>query len=502
MIRSMLAAVSGLRNHQTFLDVIGNNIANINTVGFKATRMLFSDIISQLGRGASSPQEGKGGTNPLQIGLGMQISGTDTLQTQGNFQSTGKITDLAIEGEGYFVLGDGSASYYSRDGSFDIASDGTIVNPMTGMKVQGWLLGASGKIDATQPVSAITIPFSASMAGQPSTTVTVRGNVDAGMNGYGTVTKSNSTGGPGLLTGVYSGANTLNYSVKIASVAAGEVTGVQVSTDGGTTYGAAIAAAGGNPVSIGNGVSIAITTNASNAAGNTFSFTATPPTIETTVGIYDSLGTLHTVKITFRKTGQNAWSWLPSTGEAGVTVTPNVATGFTFGATGAYTGQQPAGTISLALTNGATSPAAVTLDISSLTQLSGTGEAHSTADGASAGSLTSFSIGQSGDVVGVYTNGLSKMIGQIAMAKFPNPGGLLRLGKNLFGVSANAGDVSLGAPGSSGRGDISSGYLEMSNVDLALQFTNMIMAERGFQANSRVITASDEMLQDLVNLKR
>lgn len=504
MIRSMLAAVSGLRNHQTFLDVIGNNIANVNTVGFKATRMLFSDIISQLGRGASSPQQGKGGTNPLQIGLGMQISGTDTLQTQGNFQSTGKITDLAIEGEGYFVLSDGSARYYSRDGSFDVASDGTIVNPTTGMNVQGWLLGASGKIDTTQPITAITIPFSATMAGQPSTAVTVRGNLNADMNGYGTVTQSNRTGGAGLLSGVYSGTSTLSYAAKIATVngATGEVTSIQVSTDGGTTYGPAIPTAGGNPVGIGNGISLAIATNSNNAVGNTYSFAATPPTIESNVGVYDSLGTLHTVKVTFKKTGQNAWSWLPSTSEAGVTVTPNVATGFTFGATGAYTGQQPAGTISLALTNGATTPASVNLDISNLTQLSGTGEAHATADGASAGSLTSFSIGQAGDVVGVYTNGLSKLIGQIAMAKFPNPGGLVRLGKNLFGVSANSGDVSLGEAGSSGRGQISSGYLEMSNVDLALQFTNMIMAERGFQANSRVITASDEMLQDLVNLKR
>ncbi|MCL5960087.1 MAG: flagellar hook protein FlgE [Chloroflexi bacterium] len=502
MIRSMLAAVSGLRNHQTFLDVIGNNIANVNTTGFKASRVLFSDILSQLGRNASSPQEGQGGINPMQVGLGMQVSGADTIQTQGNFQSTGKFTDLAIQGDGFFILNDGTRDFYSRDGSFDVAIDGTLVNPATGMKVQGWLPDATGAIDTAQPLAGIKIPFGEAMSGQPSTEIAVRGNLDAGLNGYGTITQSNTAGGVGSLSGVYTGTTNLSYSVRIAAVGAGgAVTSIEVSTDGGTTYGAPIAV-GVPPTAIGNGLSIDIATNTTNAVGNTYSFTAAPPTIETNVGVYDSLGSLHTVKLTFTKTGLNTWDWLATTSEAGVTVAPATATAFTFGATGAYTGTRPAGTISLTLTNGASSPEAVTLDLSNLTQLSGNGEAHATTDGAPAGSLVSFSVDQTGEVVGVYTNGLSKMIGQIALAKFDNATGLLKSGKNLFEVSANSGNPAVGTPGSGGRGMVSSGYLEMSNVDLALQFTNMIMAERGFQANARVITASDEMLQDLVNLKR
>ncbi len=506
MIRSMLAAVSGLRNHQTFLDVIGNNIANVNTVGFKSTRLLFSDIMSQLARGASSPQAGKAGTNPVQVGLGMQVAGTDTMQTQGNFQSTGKITDLAIEGDGFFSVNDGVSSYYTRDGSFDVATDGSIANAATGMKLQGWAITGSDVIDTTRPIGDITIPYGATMSGQPSTAAIVRGNLDAGAsNYYGAITQSNALGGAGVLSGVYTGASVSNLIVKVASLGgggAGDVTGIQVSTDGGATYGATIPAAGGAPVALGNGMSIALATNVANVVNDTYSFAATPPTAQGNVGIYDSLGVLHSVKISFIKTAQNTWSWLPTTSETGVTVTPATPTGFTFGATGAYTGLQPAGNITLALTNGATTPASVTLDLSALTQLAGPSEAHATADGASAGNLMSFSIGQSGDVEGIYTNGLSKVVGQIAIAKFANPGGLTKLGRNLYGISANSGDAAVGTPGLGGRGLTNSGYLEMSNVDLALQFTNMIMAERGFQANSRVITASDEMLQDLVNLKR
>lgn len=506
MIRSMLAAVSGLRSHQQFLDVIGNNIANVNTVGFKSTRMLFSDIMSQLTRGASSPEAGKGGTDPLQIGLGMQVAGTDTLQTQGNFQSTGKITDLAIQGEGFFVLNDGNTNHFTRDGSFDVASDGTIVNPATGLRVQGWVLGANGTIDTTQPVSAITIPFSATMAGQPSTAVTVRGNLDSGLNGVGTVTQSNTSGGAATLTGVYQGVAAASYSVKVNAAPGGVVTSIDYSVNGGAATTVTPPDANGF-FDIGNGLKIAVTTSASNAAADTYSFNVTPPKVQSNVGVYDSLGTLHNITITYQKTGANTWSWTASSNDPGVTcldaITGNPPTGtLDFSPTGTYTGQRPAGTIPLTLFTDGASDETLTLDLSGLTQLSGTSEAHATADGAAAGSLTSFSIGQSGDVEGVYSNGLSKQVGQIALAKFSNSGGLQKEGNNLFQITANSGEVAIGAPGTGGRGQVSSGYLEMSNVDLALQFTNMIMAERGFQANSRVITTSDEMLQDLVNLKR
>src|SRR5437868_10589563 len=138
MMRSMFAAISGLKNHQTFMDVVGNNIANVNTTGFKQSRVTFQDILSQTVRGASGPQLGRGGVNPEQVGLGVLISGIDTIQTQGTLQSTGKLTDMAIQGDGYFVMSDGKQNFFSRDGAFDLGIDGTLVNPASGLRVMGW----------------------------------------------------------------------------------------------------------------------------------------------------------------------------------------------------------------------------------------------------------------------------------------------------------------------------------------------------------------------------
>ena len=145
MLRSMFSAISGLRGHQVMMDVIGNNIANVNTVGFKSGRVNFQDILSQTFRGSTAPNGDLGSINPAQIGLGMTVAGIDVLHTQGNLQSTGKLTDMAIQGDGFFVLANGSQQYYSRDGAFDIALDGTIVNPASGLKVQGWTADAVGR---------------------------------------------------------------------------------------------------------------------------------------------------------------------------------------------------------------------------------------------------------------------------------------------------------------------------------------------------------------------
>ena len=156
----------------------------------------------------------------------------------------------------------------------------------------------------------------------------------------------------------------------------------------------------------------------------------------------------------------------------------------------------------LTLTSGATTTQTVELDLTQLTQLAGASSLNpATTDGASAGSLTSFTVGQAGDITGVYSNGFKQALGQMALGSFSNPGGLVKAGGNLFQSSANSGNANIGTPNTGGRGTIATGFLEGSNVDLAQQFTNMIMAERGFQANSKVITTSDEILQDLVNLK-
>jgi len=418
MLRSMFSAISGLRGHQIMMDVIGNNIANVNTVGFKSGRVNFQDIMSQTLHGANAPQGNLGSINPAQIGLGITVAGIGVLQTQGNLQATGKTTDMAIQGDGFFVESDGTSQYYTRDGAFDIALDGSLGNPASGMKVQGWQADAAGKIDITQPVTNITIPIGQRTTAMATSSMTIGGNLDAG------------------------------------------------------------------------------------AADGTI--------VPTTTTVFDSLGVAHQVKINFTKTGANSWSWAAASDPAdtGIAVA-QVAAGagvlpvnngvLSFSTSGIETAST--GLLSFTFPDGATATTP-SVDFTQMTQFSGQGQPTGQTDGFTSGTLVTFSVGNSGEVSGVYTNGSTQVLGQIALANFLNSAGLLRSGQNNFAPTSASGSANIGIAGTGGRGTVTTGALEMSNVDLATQFTSMITAERGFQANSRVITTSDEMLQELVNLKR
>jgi flagellar hook protein FlgE len=412
MMRSMSVAIAALRNHQVYMDVVSSNISNVNTTGFKASRISFQELLSQTLRGSSAPRGGIGGLNPVQIGLGMALGGIDTMFTQGSLQDTGKLTDLAIQGDGFFVLNNGQNGYaYTRDGNLDVGIDGALLNLATGMKVMGWQADpVTGVVDTSQALQEITIPFGQSMARGTSELLT-SGNLDA-------------------------------------QAVAGDIT----------------------------------TAN---------------------IGVYDSLGVLHNIDLTFTKGATaNQWTWTASTSETGVSITP-AGTTVSFGTDGSFSSTNPATTLTVDYGNGAAAPATITLDFSNTTQLDGTGNISAASqDGLAPGNLTTFTVGSTGEVSGLFSNGLNRTLGQIAMSTFTNPGGLVKEGQSLFVVSANSGTPQVGLPGTEGRGQIAAGYLEMSNVELAQQFTSMITAQRGFQANSRVITTSDEMLQELVNLKR
>jgi flagellar hook protein FlgE len=414
----MFSAISGLRGHQIMMDVIGNNIANVNTVGFKSGRVNFQDIMSQTLHSANAPQGNLGSINPAQIGLGITVAGIGVLQTQGNLQATGKTTDMAIQGDGFFMESDGAGTYYTRDGAFDIALDGSLGNPASGMKVQGWQADATGKFDITQPVTNITIPIGQRTTAMATSTMSIGGNLDAG------------------------------------------------------------------------------------AADATI--------VPTTTTVFDSLGVAHQVKINFTKTGANSWSWAAASDptDTGIDVAqvaaaagvPPVNNGIlTFSTSGIETAST--GSLSFTFPDGAT-PTTPSIDFSQMTQFSGQGQPTGQTDGFTSGTLVTFSVGNSGQVSGVYTNGSTQVLGQIALANFLNSAGLMRAGQNNFAPSSASGSANIGIAGTGGRGTVTTGALEMSNVDLATQFTSMITAERGFQANSRVITTSDEMLQELVNLKR
>ncbi len=428
MLRSMFSAISGLRGHQIMMDVIGNNIANVNTVGFKAGRTNFQDILSQSLHGATAAQGGLGSINPAQIGLGMTVAGIDVLHTQGNLQSTGKITDMAIQGDGFFILGDGRSQYFTRDGAFDIDLNGTLVNPASGLKVQGWQADSNGNIDTTQAVGNLAIPIGQRTTALATNRVTMRGNLDAGA----------------------------------------AVTG----------------------------------------------------TASTTMTVFDSLGIAHSVKITFTKTAANTWTWAATKdpADAGITIT-NVAADpgnpgatppvpptlpvnngtVTFTAAGIET--TSTGTLHFTFPDGA-NPSDPAITFTGMTQFSGSSEPVVAADGFTSGTLVTFAVGNQGEISGVYSNGQTQKLGQIAMASFLNAAGLQRAGANNFTMSSASGSPSIGIAGTGGRGTVSTGALEMSNVDLATQFTGLITAQRGFQANARVITTSDDILQELVSLKR
>jgi flagellar hook protein FlgE len=417
----MFSAISGLRGHQIMMDVIGNNIANVNTVGFKSGRVNFQDIMSQTLHGATASQGGLGSINPAQIGLGMSVAGIDVLQTQGNLQATGKTTDMALQGDGFFVESDGTNTYYTRDGAFDIALDGSLGNPASGMKVQGWQADATGNVDITQAIGNIVIPIGQRTTAQATTTVNLSGNLDAG-------------------------------------------------------------AANGDSV-------------------------------PTTMTVFDSLGIAHSVKVTFTKTAANTWDWAVTkdaadTGiaiaqtaySAGPPVVPAVNNGtLTFSTSGIETAST--GSLSFTFPDGATATTPA-IDFGPMSQFSGTSQPSGRTDGFTSGTLTTFAVGSTGEISGVYSNGSTQVLGQIALAGFLNSAGLLRSGANNFSSTSASGAANIGRAGSGGRGTVTTGVLEMSNVDLATQFTSMITAERGFQANGRVITTSDEMLQELVNLKR
>ena len=406
-MRSMFAGVSASRAHQAWMDVIGNNIANVNTTAFKSGRVTFEEVLVQTLRGGSAPvQGGRGGVNPMQVGLGISVNSVDTDHTQGNTQPTEVPSDLAIDGVGFFIVSDGERICFTRNGSFRISADGTLAST-TGYKVQGRQANpVTGIIDRTLPIGDIKILLGQVMEVSPTRNVSLRGNLD-----------SMSSVGDALAAPFH---------------------------------------------------------------------------------VYDSLGQIHLMTVEFEKLADNQWSWTFT--EDSDPLAP-IASGTVDFTTGGKCNIVP-----LQITyspGGGAEDQVFMMDFSWITQFSELSKVSmGFQDGFQAGTLETFNIDASGIITGIYSNGQQKVLGQIELATFSNPAGLMRLGGGLYQVSPNSGTMNAGEPGRHGLGKTISGALEMSNVDLAKQFTDMIISQRGFQANSRVITTADEMLQDLLTLKR
>jgi flagellar hook protein FlgE len=401
MLRSLFSGISGLRSHQTMLDVTGNNIANVNTTGFKASQIQFQDTLSQMLTSASGAQDGVGGQNPAQVGLGVQVAGITTNFKQGPSQLTGRSTDMMISGDGFFVVRQGTQQYYTRAGSFDFDATGQMVLPGDGALVQGWA-AVNGVIDTNKEVGDIRVAVGTVMPSKATTTTPFAGNLPA--------------------------------DAKVGDIKT------------------------------------------------------------VTVKAYNALGTARDVELELTKTA-TGWTMSATDGTASYPTTGTV--NLTFNATGGITwADATSGTAKFAL-------GGVTVDLTGVTGQAGVDTiAAGKQDGYAAGILESFSLGSDGTITGSFSNGLKQALGRISMASFTNPTGLAKAGGSLFSTTVNSGDAQIGSAGTGGRGTLSAGSLEMSNVDLSTEFTQLIIAQRGFQANSRVITTSDEVLQELVNLKR
>jgi flagellar hook protein FlgE len=502
---SLNSAVSGLRAHQLMLDVVGNNIANVNTPGFKGGRTSFSDVLSQTLAGATAPSSTTGGSDPQQVGLGVRPGAITNFFTQGGILVTNKPTDLAIQGDGFFVLSDGSSSFYTRAGTFELDAAGNLVDSVTGYRVQG----ISGSITISPTTTA-----SANATARATLTGNLDGAAAAGAVYTTTMSVNDSLGGSHNLTLTFTKTATggpwtyaVSESDTAMSIASGGG-GALAFGGNGAMSSAAVATGAGTSFSGLSGLTFIVEVDNS-GLDQTVTFAATDDTATEvaaainaqTTGLTATVTPTGTIQVTSDRPGSTAQLEI----KAG---TANATLGFVSGST--YAAASTAtGAVTLNFTNGATSGQAVTLDFASssnTTPVTGFASPSTLSlqsqDGSAAGTLQSFSIGTDGTINGTFSNGKTQSLGTIRLAAFSNPAGLLKVGSNLFRESSNSGVANVGAPGTGGRGTLAPGALEGSNVDLAEEFTKLIVAQRGFQANARVITTSDEVLQEAVNLKR
>lgn len=480
MMRSLFAGVSGLQNHQTRMDVIGNNISNVNTTGFKRGRVNFQDLLSQTQAGAARPNERVGGVNPQQVGLGMNVASIDTIFTQGSLQTTGVKSDVAIQGEGFFIMRAGDQEFYSRAGAFSLDADGTLVNPANGMRVQGWQaenVNGLTFINTSSETGDLVIPIGGKDPARATSEVMLASNLNKA-----TPILGENPSAEELAAGTWVASkeifdpfgNEMRLEVVYTKVAPEE---------GVNRWNGEIRVFDGQ----GNQVPVTVSVNgiASEAGDGSYQVQ------------FDNFGTLESVvnagggidnedDLLFEISFQ-----IPETAIPDV-IDPETVNPAFIGAPG----EQITQTVTLNIGRVGSFESATTQYASE------SSNKIREQDGYKMGYLQDYRIDQSGTITGIYSNGTNRSIGQIALASFVNPGGLEKAGENTYVVTINSGDPDVGPSGSAGKGKMIAGALEMSNVDLAAEFTDMIVTQRGFQSNSKTIHTADQMLQELLTLKR
>ncbi len=657
MLDSIYIGITGVSSHQTRMNVISNNIANVNTTGYKGERANFADVMSRTIYGGGPQRAQIAATNPSQSGLGVGVSSIDTVQQQGTLQTTGIETDLAVDGDGFFIVSDGNQRMFTRDGTFAFDTDGRLYDPGTGLIVQGNIANADGTFNSE--VADLIIPLDRESEAVATTTIRLSGNLDASGSGTGAPvwTGNTSFGLPARLTSspnpgfpldlsdlgeaslkvrITSGTevieSTLNVPAKsyedrleliaelnsqisvngalknkvlfktndlgeliMRTVEGGEQVSIEVDnvdpevnvasrlgftagsiqvgfrasdTDAlndlanigaDLTDGDVIRFTGIKPngerfdgsFTYEEGVSDGaeqLFTAVSNVYGSvnagidpeTGQFILTdvetqdrivgfeinfslldsgpgsgilgdqPPfEFSTNTQVFDEKGDAHSLTMHFTKgIVDNEWSWVatidgltPQAGNNGKVVFNEDGTLRSFESSdqSPILFQPGEGTPQMSIEIGADS----TDRLGGLTQfVAASSAAVREQDGRASGSLVSVSFQPNGNIIGLFSNGTSENMGRVSLASFGNEDGLMRQGGNMFVQTEASGDAVIGSAESTVQGSIRSGQIEMSNVDLAAEFTNMIVTQRGFQASARSITTSDELLTEVVNLKR
>jgi flagellar hook protein FlgE len=543
LLNSLFDGVSGMRNLQSMMDVIGNNIANVDTIGFKGSRVTFSDTFNQFIQAGTNPTATTGGTNSFQIGLGSKINSIDKNWNQGTFEQTGNTTDLALQGPGLFILKSNGQNFYTRAGSFIFDADGKLVNPQNGAVVQG-KVAVDGVIPSGNTIQDIKIDKNLKIPAIKTSDTTWGGNLQSSSTNTqtqnivqsGTIipaatyptdstkdcTIYDKNGNPLTLTVKYSetAANTYNIDYKISSgstvirdftPASPLATGVTINSTNGPgsyTIPAITTTSGGLSIDTGD-ISLdatAVRTGSDNTLSYIVDDNRTPTIVNGSVSVYDSLGNPHTLSVQFTKTDLNTWRWNAAIPATDGTLSNNTGT-ITFDANGQIQTMSPNPAILSYAPSGGAESQTIQLDFGSgtsgITQNSLSSQVSAlTQNGSASASLSNINIDQYGNIEGIFSNGQSQDLAQVMVATFANNNGLVSVGDNMYTVAANSGDPIVGDPGESTATTMQSGALEQSNVDLAKEFTNMIVAQRGFEANAHVITTSDTLLQDITNLIR
>lgn len=553
MANSLLTGISGLRGHQKMLEVIGNNLANVNTTAFKASRILFSDLMYEGQRGASSGNgSALGSINPLEIGTGSQVASVDLNFTQGNLESTGEALDAAIDGGGFFVVRTGDNTLFTRAGAFSIDESGNLVDASTGYLVQRF--GTVGETSTIGPAfqtpgdDRIQVPIGASIPGAVTSDIQLRGALTSAatgplaqvvrspsyetssgaatattlLNDLTTTAVSYQPGDELLVSGTLADSTPVDFSISVdgSTDIQDIIDGIAAEFVGSTvTFAAGQITVTSNTTGVSSlGLSISDHVGNTGRSNGTFleSYTKIVEGAEATVvrgsiPVFDERGAENTIQYSLTKQVDESWTLEVTVDPTVGTVEDGLVEGIRFQDNGSFA--QVSGTLlgdsdivlrfassnnSQAIRVGFGTPG----KFDGLAEIGTEPSIAFDVDGYSPGELASVQIDSDGTVSAVASNGINFPIAQLAIASFRNPDGLQSAGSNYYGTSLASGNPEIGTALSGDRGAIRAGQLEGSNVDLALEFTRLLVAQRGFSANARTITVTDEVLEELTNIIR